>query len=82
MAFLKTPYGMMFGFMAFTLIVLPMLKVDPEEYKAMKQETKQLKQMLSGGGGGGGGGGASSSSRGGAVTAGGGQSGASSRRRH
>jgi hypothetical protein len=42
MGFLKTPYGMMIGFLVFSLVVLPMLKVDPEEYKAMVEEKDKL----------------------------------------
>lgn len=30
---IKSPYGLMFGFMLFGIFVFPMLKVDPEEYK-------------------------------------------------
>lgn len=30
---IKSPYGLMFGFMLFGIFVFPMLKVDPEEYE-------------------------------------------------
>jgi hypothetical protein len=30
---IKSPYGLMFGFMLFGIFVFPMLKVDPEEYQ-------------------------------------------------
>ena len=44
-AFLKTPYGMLIGFVAFAVFALPRMKIDPEEYE----------ELLGGGGGGGGG---------------------------
>ncbi len=50
MAFLKTPYGMMMAFMVFSLIVMPMLKVDPEEYSQMIDEKKKLTSAITGGG--------------------------------
>lgn len=40
--FIKTPYGMMLGFLVFSLVVLPRLKVDPEEYKQMLEEKDKL----------------------------------------
>lgn len=45
-AFLKTPYGAMIGFALFSIVVMPYLKVDPEEYRQMKRE---LSQMTGGG---------------------------------
>jgi hypothetical protein len=30
---IKSPYGLMFGFMLFGIFVFPMLKVDPDEYQ-------------------------------------------------
>lgn len=37
-SFIKSPYGLMIGFMVFGIFVFPMLKVDPDEYKeAMAQ---------------------------------------------
>lgn len=45
-AFLKTPYGMLIGFVAFAVFALPRMKIDPDEYE----------ELLGGGGGGGGGG--------------------------
>lgn len=42
-AFLKTPYGMLIGFVAFAVFALPRMKIDPEEYE----------ELLGGGGGGG-----------------------------
>lgn len=30
---IKSPYGLMLGFMLFGIFVFPMLKVDPDEYK-------------------------------------------------
>ncbi len=63
LGFLKTPYGMMMGFAVFALVVMPMLKVDPEEYAAMKAEASALTggvigggDVVDGGGGSGGGG--------------------------
>jgi hypothetical protein len=47
-AFLKTPYGMLIGFVAFAVFALPRMKIDPEEYE----------ELLGGGGAGGGAGGA------------------------
>ncbi|KAF8072726.1 ER membrane protein complex subunit 7 [Scenedesmus sp. PABB004] len=32
-SFIKSPYGLMIGFMLFGIFVFPMLKVDPEEYR-------------------------------------------------
>jgi hypothetical protein len=49
MAFIKTPYGMMMAFMVFSLVVMPMLKVDPEEYSQMKEEKNKLSSALTGG---------------------------------
>lgn len=42
----KSPYGLMFGFMLFGIFVFPMLKVDPEEYK---EAMDQLRGGLGGG---------------------------------
>ena len=42
-AFLKTPYGMLIGFVIFAMFALPRMKIDPEEYE----------ELLGGGGGGG-----------------------------
>jgi hypothetical protein len=50
MAFIKTPYGMMMAFMVFSLVVMPMLKVDPEEYQEMIEEKKKLTNAITGGG--------------------------------
>lgn len=37
-SFIKSPYGLMIGFMLFGIFVFPMMKVDPEEYReAMAQ---------------------------------------------
>ena len=44
-AFLKTPYGMLIGFVAFAVFALPRMKIDPEEYE----------ELLGGGGAAGGG---------------------------
>ena len=51
-AFLKTPYGMLIGFVIFAVVALPRMKIDPEEYE----------ELLGGGGGGGGGGSANGNS--------------------
>lgn len=32
-SFIKSPYGLMIGFMLFFIVIMPMLKVDPEEYQ-------------------------------------------------
>ncbi|KAL3160314.1 hypothetical protein ABBQ38_009704 [Trebouxia sp. C0009 RCD-2024] len=37
---IMSPYGLMIGFMVFALFIMPMLKVDPEEYKEL-MGTKQ-----------------------------------------
>lgn len=50
MSFIKTPYGMMIAFMVFSLLIMPMLKVDPEEYQEMMEEKKKLTSALTGGG--------------------------------
>lgn len=42
MRWLKTPYGMMIGFAIFSLVVMPYLKVDPEEYREMRKELSNL----------------------------------------
>jgi hypothetical protein len=35
---IKSPYGLLIGFMLFGMLVMPMLRVDPEEYQeAMAQ---------------------------------------------
>ncbi|KAI7845319.1 hypothetical protein COHA_001161 [Chlorella ohadii] len=44
--FLKTPYGMMAGFMLFSVFIMPKLKVDPEEYAEMKEETAKAKERV------------------------------------
>ncbi|KAI8468586.1 MAG: hypothetical protein J3K34DRAFT_470765 [Monoraphidium minutum] len=31
--FFKSPYGLMIGFSVFAMVVMPMMKVDPEEYR-------------------------------------------------
>lgn len=46
-AWLKTPYGLMIGFMVFSLVVMPLLKVDPEEYQQMLEEKKKLNEAVS-----------------------------------
>ena len=38
--------------MIFSMVVLPRLKVDPEEYKAMLDERDKLSKAVTGGGGG------------------------------
>lgn len=43
--YIKTPYGMMIAFSVAMMFVLPMMKVDPEEYQ-------QMQAQLRGGGGG------------------------------
>ena len=48
MAMLKTPYGIMLAFGAFALVVMPLLKVDPEEYKAMVEEKNRLADSVTG----------------------------------
>jgi hypothetical protein len=35
---LKTPYGIIAGVMLFSVVVMPRLKVDPEEYQQMLEE--------------------------------------------
>lgn len=45
---LKTPYGLMMAFAAVSLILLPMMKMDPEEYKEMmkaKEEEQARKKQ-------------------------------------
>lgn len=51
LSFLKTPYGMMIGFMVFSMVIMPYLKVDQEEYKQMVQERQRLTSAVTGGGG-------------------------------
>lgn len=50
MSWLKTPYGMMVGFMIFSMVIMPLLKVDPEEYAQMQEEKKKLTERFSGNG--------------------------------
>lgn len=52
MGYLKTPYGAMIAFMIGSLVLMPFLKVDPEEYKAMVEEKQKLGQAIRGSGGG------------------------------
>ena len=52
MSWIKTPYGMMLAFMVFSLVIMPMLKVDPEEYKEMVEEKNKLTSAITGGGSG------------------------------
>jgi ER membrane protein complex subunit 7 len=40
MKWLKTPYGIMIAFGLFSVVLLPMLKVDPEEYRQMREAIK------------------------------------------
>jgi hypothetical protein len=37
---IKSPYGLMLGFMLFGIFVFPMLKVDPEEYQEAMRELR------------------------------------------
>lgn len=46
--FVKTPYGLMIAFSVFVMVVMPMMKVDPEEYR------EAMGQLRGGTGGGGG----------------------------
>ena len=46
--YLKTPYGAMIAFMIGSMVLMPMLKVDPEEYKEMVEEKKKLTSAISG----------------------------------
>ena len=62
MQWLKTPYGMM-GFAVFSLLVMPYLKVDPEEYREMKKELSKMTGGGASGNGGGGGGSGDSAQR-------------------
>ena len=41
MKWVKTPYGIMIAFGVFSVILLPMLKVDPEEYRQMREAMKK-----------------------------------------
>mmetsp|Transcript_12099 Transcript_12099/g.36291 ORF Transcript_12099/g.36291 Transcript_12099/m.36291 type:complete len:215 (-) Transcript_12099:1300-1944(-) len=41
MGFLKSPMGMLAAFMLFAVVVMPMLKVDPEEMEEYKKEQQQ-----------------------------------------
>ncbi|GBG00317.1 hypothetical protein Rsub_13025 [Raphidocelis subcapitata] len=62
--FIKTPYGLMIAFSVFAMVVMPMMKVDPEEYREAMSSLRggdgggAVEQ--SGGGGRSGGGGARS----------------------
>jgi hypothetical protein len=44
MAWLQSPMGMMAGFMVFAIVIMPYLKVDPEEYKQLMEESKREKR--------------------------------------
>jgi hypothetical protein len=55
MGMVKSPYGLMVVFMLFSIFVMPMLKVDPEEYReAMDSLTGRGSGSGEGGAGGGG----------------------------
>ncbi|DBA79537.1 TPA: hypothetical protein ACH3X1_008239 [Trebouxia sp. C0004] len=45
---IMSPYGLMIGFAIFAIVVMPMLKVDPNEYKELMGD-KQAKEALVGG---------------------------------
>ncbi|PSC68596.1 sister chromatid cohesion DCC1 [Micractinium conductrix] len=51
MGFIKTPYGIMAGFMLFSMFIMPKLKVDPEEYKEMMEEKDKAVAAVTGRGG-------------------------------
>lgn len=38
MAFVKSPMGLMMAFMVFAVVVLPMMKVDPEQYRELMEQ--------------------------------------------
>lgn len=44
MSWLKTPYGIMLAFAVGSMVLLPMLKVDPEEYRAMMKAQQEQSQ--------------------------------------
>ena len=48
--YLKTPYGAMIAFMLGSMVIMPMLKVDPEEYKEMVEERKKITKAIGIGG--------------------------------
>ncbi len=54
MAWLKTPYGAMIAFSLGSVVLMPLLKVDPEEYKAMVEEKEKLSKSIRGSGSSGG----------------------------
>lgn len=39
-SFVKSPYGLMIGFMLFGIFVFPKMKVDPDEYKQAMAELR------------------------------------------
>jgi len=45
---IMSPYGLMIGFMIFALFIMPMLKVDPNEYKEFMGDKAQPKEAISG----------------------------------
>lgn len=48
LSWLKTPYGMLLGFMVFALLIMPLLKVDQEEYRQMQEERRKIMPGSSG----------------------------------
>lgn len=46
---IMSPYGLMIGFMIFALFIMPMLKVDPSEYKEFMGEKGQDRDAVAGG---------------------------------
>lgn len=50
LGFIKTPYGLMIAFSVFAMVIMPMMKVDPEEYR---EAMANIRGGDTGGGGGG-----------------------------
>ena len=48
LSYLKTPYGAMFAFLIASMVLMPFLKVDEEEYKEMVAEKKKFSQSITG----------------------------------
>ena len=45
LAWLKTPYGIMIGFVILAMVVMPFLKIDQQEYQQIMNERRQASQQ-------------------------------------
>lgn len=45
LAWLKTPYGIMIGFVIVAMVFMPFLKIDQQEYQQIMNERRQASQQ-------------------------------------